>query len=179
MLRVMSQRSFFGISVGEKIWKPPKEGTFQVDVDACFDVEKLLFGVGMVIRDSRGEVRAAMEKPITNPGSILEAELIAMLYGLGLSLQEDLGPMVLFSDSILAVHSVSKMTKRGAEIMECFDEFVELINQEIILEICHMYREANRVAHSLARFGTLHSCMFCWSSHFPQWLREVVKLDMK
>lgn len=53
------------------------------------------------------------------------------------------------------------------EVLEDFEEFAELMREEFIVNVCHVYREANFVSHSLAHLG-VSSCVFsCYTPNFP------------
>lgn len=65
-------------------------------------------------------------------------------YGLGLRLQENLGSMVLFLDSILAlsIYFVKFWTvqENSTLLVDDYPEIVELVEGGFILHFCYMYR---------------------------------------
>ena len=70
-----------GITVKE-IWKPPVVGKFKVNVDSAFSGGKV--GIGVVIRDSVGELIASMASPIANVLKPSHLEALAITKGIKL-----------------------------------------------------------------------------------------------
>ncbi|KAH6811204.1 hypothetical protein C2S51_024966 [Perilla frutescens var. frutescens] len=75
-----------GVKLGGKRWYPPENGVFRLDVDAAVNINTHLSGVGAVVRDCKGKIRAALAKSTLWPSSIVKAEINAVLYGVGLCL---------------------------------------------------------------------------------------------
>lgn len=48
----------------------------------------------------------------------------------------------------------------------------------LVVGFCHMYRSANKVAHSLARYASFELSSFCWKSLYLDWLNVVAKKDI-
>lgn len=70
-------------------WCPPGEGWVKINVDAAMDKENMLAGLGVVIRNSRGEVIAAAVKTEKNDGNVERAEASATLWGLQVALKAE------------------------------------------------------------------------------------------
>ncbi|XP_065633927.1 uncharacterized protein LOC136069392 [Quercus suber] len=61
---------------GEK-WKPPRSGCIKTNFDGAVFADTDEVGIGVVIRDSRGQVLASLSKRIVNPSSVAVLELLA------------------------------------------------------------------------------------------------------
>jgi hypothetical protein len=99
------QSSFAAVSprVDEKLlqvssWKAPSEGKIKANVDAGWDAVSKQGGVGIVIRDHRGEVILTEWKFIPFCSSAEEAEVIACLDGLRHMVHLRQWPAILESD---------------------------------------------------------------------------------
>lgn len=58
-------------------WKPPDSGCLKTNFDGAVFVDSGEAGIGVVIRDSRGQVLASLSKRIPNPSSVAVLELLA------------------------------------------------------------------------------------------------------
>ncbi|KAH6772289.1 hypothetical protein C2S51_010693 [Perilla frutescens var. frutescens] len=137
-----------GVKIGSEEWIPPTEGVFRLDVDAAFQEERGRFGVGCVVRDWKGRIRATLVNPIQRTTSVLDAELNAVLYGVGLCLQKNLVPFVVYSDSILAIRLLENGEEGKEYIERELSPLAEVIQNGFIIGFRHMLREANSVAHT-------------------------------
>ncbi|XP_073061932.1 uncharacterized protein [Primulina eburnea] len=92
-------------------WTKPPLGHFRLDVDAGFYEQKGVFSVGAVIRDHLGFICVASGWGIRHPGSVVAAELNAILFGLKLAVQSNYRNVWVFSDSVQAVNALTKTTE--------------------------------------------------------------------
>ena len=58
-------------------WKAPPRGAFKINVDGATSEQGRNFGVGVVIRDSKGKVNAAWSKYLAGLFSVMEVEFPA------------------------------------------------------------------------------------------------------
>ncbi|KAK0592479.1 hypothetical protein LWI29_019869 [Acer saccharum] len=73
-------------------WTPPAGGLFKVNTDAATCFVNRSIGLGIIIRDSSGMVRASAVKHITATFSPLVAEALAMWHGILLAVNKGLVP---------------------------------------------------------------------------------------
>ncbi|XP_075658968.1 uncharacterized protein LOC142628818 [Castanea sativa] len=57
-----------------KVWTPPREGWFKVNVDGAVFKKLGSYGIGIVIRGEKGQIRGAMSKKMKIPLGALEVE---------------------------------------------------------------------------------------------------------
>ncbi|XP_073280563.1 uncharacterized protein [Primulina huaijiensis] len=88
-------------------WVPPPFGQWRLDVDAGFNDTIGKYSVGAVIRNHCGIIFAASAIGIRRPGSVLEAELSAIHFGLMLAVRGNFSDVWVFSDSCNAVKEVA------------------------------------------------------------------------
>lgn len=94
-----------------------------------------------------------MAVAISDPGSVLKALLLCCTEW-GFSYRKFWADCYVL-DFLLVVRDVKKLKMKGAKIPECFDEFAGLLYHVVILDVCHMYREANSIVHALVYFSAL------------------------
>ena len=126
-------------------------GTYKLNVDA-FYFSNGTGALGVVIRNDQGEAIAGAGNPLNNLLDATTSEAIALRRGL--QLVDDLGcvPVIVESDSLELVESLNGVIQIWSPytsiLMDCF-----LLAQRIgRVTIQHCQREANVVAHKIARF---------------------------
>lgn len=80
-------------------WHPPAEGLYKINTDASFYVTNLQAGLGIVIRNHRGQVMATATKYLDYVHSIDVAEALAAAEGLQLAAEIGVHPVILETDS--------------------------------------------------------------------------------
>ena len=58
-------------------WQPPLEGLYKANFDAAYFGNLGMAGIGVVVRDSEGEIIAALSQQIHEPHSVDAAEALA------------------------------------------------------------------------------------------------------
>ena len=91
-------------SACEVRWKKPLAGVFKINTDGATADDGRRSSIGVVIRDSKGEVAAALCRVL--PGCFLvdETEALAIEAGIMLARELDLHQVIVESDSLLVVH---------------------------------------------------------------------------
>ncbi|KAH9649551.1 rnase h domain-containing protein [Citrus sinensis] len=79
-------------------WLPPPQGLFKANVDAAINEEKRKAGLGVVIRDSNGEVIAAAVNRTPFYGNVAQAEAAAVNFGIQIAMEADLLPLTVETD---------------------------------------------------------------------------------
>lgn len=97
-------------------WYSPDKDWFQLNSDAAIHKTKGVAGLGVVIRNARGEFMAASTSQSSYFGDIEFAEASAILKGI--KLVEDLGflPLLIESDSVNVISLISGKISSQLEI---------------------------------------------------------------
>ncbi|XP_073120683.1 uncharacterized protein [Henckelia pumila] len=153
------------------IWSKPPSGHFKLDVDEGFDKAKGRASIGVVIRDHVGTVRAAFASGIRLPDCVLSAELLTILHGLQFALHFGFDKVLVSSDSSLAVHAVNS----SLEIRDPVGNFVadvrSLLASINFIALNLVNREANKLAHCIARFALSNPSPLSWvKGVLPSWI---------
>ena len=91
-------------------WSPPQNGHFKINVDGAVFSELKAVGVGVVIRDDKGRLEAALCRKITAPMGAVEAE--AKAFEAGLLFAKDVGvwDVILEGDSLVVYNALCNIS---------------------------------------------------------------------
>ncbi|XP_057778370.1 uncharacterized protein LOC130997125 [Salvia miltiorrhiza] len=103
-----------GLEYGDKKWLKPKRGEYRVDVDVLYDESTQAFGVGVIARDEHGTIIAALAKKTRPTSNTMVAEVMAVVEGIVFSVEGDLQPIRIFTDSMLAARVMVNPAEEAA-----------------------------------------------------------------
>lgn len=132
-------------------WTRPLEDHAKINVDASFDEDSLRGTTGAVIRDSSGFFIAAGNTKLESVQDTLSAEAHALTQGL--ILEKTMGcNRIIISSDCMEVTSVMQQGGNShgiaaAVFLDCY----HLATENLKFQFENSYREANVVAHKLAR----------------------------
>ena len=95
-----------GPSACEVRWKKPQVGVFKINTDGATEVDGRWSSIGVVIRDSRGEVAATLCRVLPGCFSVDETEALAIEARIILVRELDLHQVIVELDSLLVVHQI-------------------------------------------------------------------------
>ncbi|KAL5559292.1 hypothetical protein UlMin_035503 [Ulmus minor] len=147
-------------------WKPPDRGKFLINVDAATNIRSGARGLGVIIRNSVGEVFCARAIHWPFPVSVEAAESLAIKWGIITALEADLTGFTIASDCVSIVTALNNENMNYGECGVILDEILNLFSFPSFEGLLFMPRGANRAAHNIARFAVL-------SNKFHTWLREI------
>ena len=159
-------------------WSPPTESVYKGNFDAAFFDTSGCAGVGVVFRDSQGQVIAALSQKIPLVQSVELAEAMAarraLLFAKELSLfdveiegdcSRVLAALIMArSCSTLFGHVIDECKSLGASLRSC--------------KFNHVRREGNRLAHALARRAIISVDTDVWVESLPSDLDNVFQSDL-
>ena len=90
-----------------KVWKPPPQYWFKVNVDAAIIRKKHLSGLGAVIRDSAGNAIVAAVKTSRFHGYVSYAEAEAVRWGLQAAEDAGLSSLIIETDSQMVANLIN------------------------------------------------------------------------
>ena len=98
------------VADGVRSWIPPPEYVFKINVDGAVFANQKEVGVGVIIRDEKGRLEAAMSKKIPVPLDAVEAE--AVVYEQGLMFARDIGihNFIIEGDSLIIHHALCELS---------------------------------------------------------------------
>ncbi|KAK2361157.1 hypothetical protein QL285_086341 [Trifolium repens] len=132
-------------------WQQPPIGTLKCNVDASFYNEYGATGWGWCLRDSRGHFQLAGTNIMNSPCSVVEGEAMAIIEAMEEMILRGLPYVIFESDSKLVVDAISSSQSGISEFSILIAHIQSLIRSHNYFEVKYVKRQANNVAHTLAR----------------------------
>ncbi|GMN26456.1 hypothetical protein TIFTF001_001317 [Ficus carica] len=143
--------------VGPDVWLPPQPGYLKLHVNASVSPGSDHIGIGAVIHDEKGLILGAVAKSVEGTFSPFLAECIALREGLMIAKELESVTLVVETDAINVVSTVSDNQELSVE-GSILEDVKQLLVQVRSTGVYHIRRSANHVAHLLARFGYNSNC---------------------
>lgn len=133
-------------------------------------------GVGVVARDSTGQIIFTAWRVLLRCADATEAEARALVEGIRLAAQWSPGRVIFESDCGRAVHAVQKGGDRseiGFIIMEAREMIQLLVDWKVVL----VKRECNSVADELAQLARRTAHTAVWLGRAPVCVMDLINSD--
>ncbi|KAL5554513.1 hypothetical protein UlMin_041914 [Ulmus minor] len=148
-------------------WKPPDRGKFLINVDAATNIRSGTRGLGVIIRNSIGEVFCARAIHWPFPISVEAAESLAIKWGIITALEAGLTGFTVASDCVSIVNTLNNGNRNYGECGIILDEILNLFSFPSFEGLLFMPRGANKAAHNIARFAALSNGSHTWLGEIP------------
>ena len=160
------------------VWRPPKPGWYKVNTDgATFDDIKC-FGVGVVIRNERGEIMGALSKKFMLPLGGLEAEAKAVEDGVVLGWDLRLKDIIIESVALLVTNYLGKQSVMPSSIRKVVEGILEGLRKFNAWDVNHTRRSGNIAAHIMARQAKFLNVCNIWVEDTPPSIADQVQIDV-
>jgi len=160
-----------------KLWKPLATGSIKVNWDASLNVNSELVGMGCVIRNGEGIVIAAkccVCKAVVDP---VCAEVMAALVALDFCCELGVDSIECEGDSLQVIKGVSSSGLSLDRIGHFLDAIKEKAATFSNCKWSHCLREANEVAHLLARRASSRCFSHVWVEALPLFISSASVRD--
>lgn len=154
---------------GEK-WCKPDVQQIKVNVDGSFHADSLSGSIGAILRDHSGNFIAAYTLYLPSVSSAKAAEARAMKEGLDLANRMGCSNIVAESDSMEIIDACTGESTWFDESAAIFADCVDMATLIGKVSFVHCPRNANRVAHEIARFGFSSKSTCNWVDEPPSFL---------
>ncbi|KAM6564495.1 hypothetical protein CsatB_024493 [Cannabis sativa] len=134
-------------------WKAPPQGTYKLNTDAAFDKTNKIIGIGAVLRDSSGFIKAAFSKSIHGSYKAEEMEATALVYALQWLQSIGLSTDYIETDSLLVVQGLKVASHFNSAFHTVLNDVNYLVSYFPRAQVSHVRRSANTYAHVLAKFA--------------------------
>jgi|UniRef100_A0A2N9ED81 hypothetical protein len=149
------------------VWKPPQPGRYKANFDGAFFEESHEAGVGVIIRNHKGEVMASLCQRIPFPQSVEALEAYAARSAVQLSKDLGLKEVDIEGDSLTIVNDLCNPEP-------CYSLYGHLINDTKLLAqdglsvlFTHVKRDGNILAHSIAKKAKVSKPFEVWMESVP------------
>jgi ribonuclease HI len=132
-------------------WCKPEPRQVKINVDASFYADLHAGSTGAIARDYQGSFIAAKTVYLPHVASPAMEEVIAMREGLSLATGLGCNNIIAESDSIETIHACTGEHSWWNESAAIFADCVDLASLIDLMSFKHCPKEANEVAHELAR----------------------------
>jgi ribonuclease HI len=159
-------------------WIKPNSREVKLNVDASFTHDLHAGALGAVLRDFEGKNLAGRMVYLSHVGSSQMAEALAMKEGLALANEMGVSNLIAESDSLETVEACSGDQQWHNESAAIFADCVDLVASIGNVSFAQCPREANMVAHNLARecFSAMSNCN--WVDDPPSFILESLVNDV-
>ncbi|XP_059461784.1 uncharacterized protein LOC132190750 [Corylus avellana] len=163
-----------GVSPCLSTWSAPPHDWFKANWDAAIGKQSGWVGLAAVIRDSQGNMVAA--KTVTRKGLIepVAAEALAALMAVQLSREMGFSRLWLEGDAKTIVDAVNSTEPDWSRIGHLVDDIRMEIQTFTSWKVAYVRREANHVAHMLARMATTQIMDRLWTFVPPDCIAETI-----
>jgi ribonuclease HI len=159
-------------------WRKPPDGYIIIIIDASYDENEGCGSTGVVIRDSTGRMIAATNSYIPHLTDAQMAEAYAFKEGLMLAQHIGGNRLIIQSDCMEIVEVMKKGASQQTQLLQYMMN-ASLFGggfQEISIE--HLNREANQVAHELARQAMIMKTNCIWDDDPPSFIVQLLANDV-
>jgi ribonuclease HI len=150
-----------------KFWKPPHVGFGKVNWDASLNLNSGMVGMGCVIRNEEGVVigaKCSSCKAFVDP---LCAEAMAALCAMEFCCDMGFVNIESEGDSLQVIKGLCRPDFSLDRIRHFMDAIKQKISRFSVCKWSHYCREANEVAHLLARKASSHCLSHVWVEDLP------------
>ena len=158
-------------------WTPPPPGVFKVNVDGASSDQEGSSSVGVVIRDSNGQIMAALCLPLQSHFSAELTEVFALEQGV-LFAQELQLPRVIFESDALAVIQAVNDKATGSLFGHLIHGILQNCESFESYHFKHLNRRFNSVAHELAQHARRTGICQIWKGVAPPFVLSFLHSDL-
>jgi hypothetical protein len=162
---------------GVQCWTKPAHGVIKLNWDAAINEEKQMMGLGIVGRDHNGQICLAVadcRRFLTDPTS---AEALAAWKSATLCVRLGFPDVLLEGDSLEVVQALNREESTWGRYGALINDTKHQLQQLNSWRVCHVKRQANEAAHSLAKFAISVGEERVWTEDFPLCLRNIVNAE--
>ncbi|XP_059436168.1 uncharacterized protein LOC132169100 [Corylus avellana] len=134
-------------------------------------------GVGIVVRDHEGRVRAA--RSFMNMGSLesIAVEALATFYAASLCEEIGLHSILLEGDAHLVIVALEAKDQNGNTYVHLVEVMRLVLSSFHIWQICHLSRDANKAAHGLVKEAIRHVNGRAWMDVISKCICDIVLIE--
>ncbi|XP_017221643.1 uncharacterized protein LOC108198399 [Daucus carota subsp. sativus] len=158
-------------------WTPPEVGMYKVNVDASWFPGAETFSIGMVLRDSAGCFIEGRSLTLQDTEDVLEAESIGVREALSWVMSRTERKVIVETDSKSTADAINGQLEYVTKVGHSIDQCIHFLRLMPDVSVKHIRKQANRVAHGLARLPCMINCFNVFTFP-PTHLVEICMLDV-
>ena len=172
--KVIQRRAHMSVA---QLWTPLKQGWYKVNTDGPVFRETGSCGIGVVVRNEKGQIMGTMCRRLELPLGALEVEAKAVEEGVQFARDLSLGQIVIECDSQVVVSSLCKqglMQSSVQKVIECTRLGLCCFAAWEVAEVAHTRRGCNTAAHIMARHAKFVNECDIWMEDIPPMIVDQV-----
>jgi ribonuclease HI len=151
-------------------WKKPMEGKLMINIDAAFDIDSGRGAAGVIIRDYMGHFVAAAQVFLPHVVDAHMAEAYAFREGLTLAQRIGANNFIIQTDCAQVVETMKQGGFSATASAAIYDDCIILRSGFGVVSVEFCNREANHVAHELARVSFSLDSSCTWVDEPPSFI---------
>ena len=159
-------------------WQAPNSNTYKVNFDGALFAAENSAGLGVVIRNSEGQVMLSLSEKTTLPFTAIKVEALAARRALKLALETRFQQITLEGDSQTLISALVNNTHSLSSFGHIMKDIQYLASCFSKINYSHVRRHCNTVAHSLARRAISLSQMQVWMEDVPSDILPVLQANL-
>ncbi|XP_024178083.1 uncharacterized protein LOC112184012 [Rosa chinensis] len=128
-----------------------KLATDIVPITMAFCLDSSITRLGVVFRNHEGVVLGGFRHTVMVSSSAQHAELLALLQGVQLAIDQNFTPVIVETDCMDLVHTISGSSLHQSELGFLIDDMRNMLHDALDAKVVFGSRQVNLVAHTLAQ----------------------------
>ncbi|KAK2642672.1 hypothetical protein Ddye_024435 [Dipteronia dyeriana] len=158
-------------------WCPPIDGFYKINTDTTLVGEKIVIGVGAVIQNHLGQVMAYTAQHLEVSVSTKLAEAMAIIWGIGFTVDSSLMPAIIESDALSMVSHINSGSPNHTKLGFICGDIAKYIQDGVIIVVSFVPQKANVVTHTLAKMALSINHDRFWMETFPSCVERLIVED--
>ncbi|XP_062155083.1 uncharacterized protein LOC133863104 [Alnus glutinosa] len=159
---------------GRVRWQKPPVGIMKINWDAALHKENKHMGVGVVICDDKGDVVVALSKIVPYIVDPLTAETVVVWHAARLVCEMGFQNVLMEGDSLSVIQELQKQGPNGSGCGQLIIDTKSILSSLDSVSFQHVKRDANKVAHCLAKFALSQMLDKVWVEDCPPIIQPIV-----
>ena len=148
-------------------WVAPPIGWLKANIDGAFCLSSRTGGVGVIFRDSDGRIVGGVCQYVTHVTSPDMVEALAGRFACELAVEFNLSPVIFESDCQKVVTASKEVEFDGSPFGVITEDVKFLLASLQSSSFAYVIREANMVAHKVAKVALQSGLSIRWSGTMP------------
>lgn len=159
-------------------WIPPILPHAKLNFDAAFFKDLGSAGIGVVVRNNSGSVRAALSQRVPIPFSAATVEVLACRRAMEFAKEIVALDCIFEGDAEVLITAICKKDVGHPEYGHVIEDNLVLAREFHFNSFCHVRRSGNQVAHHLARRSKSGCELQVWFDTTPKDIAPLVSRDV-
>ena len=163
---------------GPSFWKSPPLGCYKVNVDGAVFKDRGHCGIGVVVRNDKGQIMGALSKLFPFPLGALEIEAKAAEVGAAYAWDLDLRDIILEGDSQTVMAAIANHDPGPIQVQNLIAGTKSWKSMFNVWQSSFTRRDGNKAAHQMAKYAKQISNCIIWVEDTPPIITSQILHDV-